>query len=252
MGNDMFNDEQLASARDALGAGVKNNPRVGHPPGTVEEALSWLNRLAHGEPDLHLVSLRHAVGFAQKEIAALRLALETATREAEEERRTAEAAVKFLGRIAEVTWEAGLPSGDREQTLKNVRALVSRPAPPADAAREAVPRGFPPSLIREATEEAKTWLSAPYSNHGPQAVVDARGIMFRLLSVIHEFTAASVLSISGMHDTCDLCQRDIPDGCYAVFCGECEDGMRAAFDGVKRALAPAPAPAPSTPAKEKP
>ena len=65
--------------------------------------------------------------------AALRLALETATREAEEERRTAEAAVKFLGRIAEVTWEAGLPSGDREQTLKNVRALAS----PADAAREA-------------------------------------------------------------------------------------------------------------------
>lgn len=71
--------------------------------------------------------------------AALRLALETATREAEEERRTAEATLKFLGRIAEVTWEAGLPSGDREQTLANVRALASRPAPPADAAREAVP-----------------------------------------------------------------------------------------------------------------
>lgn len=74
---------------------------------------------------------------AVDEIERLRLALETATREAEEERRTAEATLKFLGRIAEVTWEAGLPSGDREQTLKNVRALASRPAPPADAARQA-------------------------------------------------------------------------------------------------------------------
>lgn len=45
---------------------------------------------------------------------------------------------------------------------------------------------FHPSLVREVTEEAKTWLSAPYSNHGPHSIVDARGIMFRLLAVIHE------------------------------------------------------------------
>ena len=63
-------------------------------------------------------------------------AREEAEAEAEENRRTAEAAVKFLGRIAEATWNAGLPGGDREQTLKNVNALVSALAAEREAHEE--------------------------------------------------------------------------------------------------------------------
>lgn len=66
---------------------------------------------------------RKALVLAQ--FAALRSALAAAEREAEEHSRTAEAAVKCLGRIGEATWDAGLPGGDREQTLRNVTALVS-------------------------------------------------------------------------------------------------------------------------------
>lgn len=43
-------------------------------------------------------------------------------------RATEDAAVKFLGRIGEATWNAGLPGGDRDQTLKNVTALVAEAA----------------------------------------------------------------------------------------------------------------------------
>lgn len=46
---------------------VKNDPTVGHPPGTVDEALSWLNRTACGERGLHLVSLREAVRLVSRE-----------------------------------------------------------------------------------------------------------------------------------------------------------------------------------------
>ena len=47
---------------------VKNDPTVGHPPGTVDEALSWLNRTACGERGLHLVSLREAVRLVKCEM----------------------------------------------------------------------------------------------------------------------------------------------------------------------------------------
>ena len=38
---------------------------------------------------------------------------------------TADDAVKFLGRLAEVTWNAGYPGGDRDQTMRNLVALVA-------------------------------------------------------------------------------------------------------------------------------
>lgn len=50
---------------------MKNDPRVGHPPGTVDEALSWLNRTACGETGLHLVSLREAVRLVSRELKKL-------------------------------------------------------------------------------------------------------------------------------------------------------------------------------------
>lgn len=52
---------------------VKNDPTVGHPPGTVDEALSWLNRNACGEPGMHLVSLREAVRVVRREMDAIRV-----------------------------------------------------------------------------------------------------------------------------------------------------------------------------------
>ena len=65
MGNDMYNDEQPAHAK---AMSLKNNPRIGRSPGTVDEALSWLNRMAHGEPEMHLVSLRAAVDLVRREL----------------------------------------------------------------------------------------------------------------------------------------------------------------------------------------
>jgi len=47
---------------------LKNNPRIGHSPSTVDEALSWLNRMAHGEPEMHPVSLRAAVDLVRREL----------------------------------------------------------------------------------------------------------------------------------------------------------------------------------------
>lgn len=50
---------------------LKNDPKVGHPPGTADEALSWLNRNACGEPGLHRVSLREAVRLVSRELKRL-------------------------------------------------------------------------------------------------------------------------------------------------------------------------------------
>jgi hypothetical protein len=38
------------------------------------------------------------------------------------------------------------------------------------------------------------------------------------------------LQISGMHDSCDWCQREIPDGCYGVLCSECDTKAHDALD----------------------
>lgn len=46
------------------------------------------------------------------------------------------------------------------------------------------------------------------------------------------------LQISGMHDSCDWCQREIPDGCYGVLCSECDTKAHDALD-----TAPPPRPA---------
>lgn len=50
---------------------MKNDPKVGHPPGTADEALSWLNRTACGEPGMHLVSLRESVRLVSRELKRL-------------------------------------------------------------------------------------------------------------------------------------------------------------------------------------
>ena len=81
MGNDMYNDEQLAHAK---AMSLKNNPRIGHSPSTVDEALSWLNRMAHGEPEMHLVSLRAAVDLVRRELFATRVNRDEWRRHAEE------------------------------------------------------------------------------------------------------------------------------------------------------------------------
>ena len=51
---------------------------------------------------------------------------------------------------------------------------------------------------------------------------------------------ATPMQISGMHDSCDWCQREIPDGCYGVLCSECDTKAHDALD-------PAP---PSRPAQD--
>lgn len=38
------------------------------------------------------------------------------------------------------------------------------------------------------------------------------------------------MQISGMHDSCDWCQREIPDGCYGVLCSECDTKAHDALD----------------------
>ena len=96
----------------------------------------------------------------------LRLAMVTLADEAEQERRTAEAAVKFLGRIAEVTWDAGLPSGDREQTLKNARTLASRLAESEAKVASLVTQGL--AAIRK-TESAESRLAEREAWHQENA-----------------------------------------------------------------------------------
>lgn len=39
--------------------------------------------------------------------------------------RDADDAVKALARLAEITWNAGCPGGDREQTARNIRTIVA-------------------------------------------------------------------------------------------------------------------------------
>ena len=53
---------------------MKNDPRVGHAPSTTDEAISWLNRAANGEPGMHLVSLRESVRAVSREIDAIKKA----------------------------------------------------------------------------------------------------------------------------------------------------------------------------------
>lgn len=62
----------------------KNNPRIGHSPSDVDEALSWLNRMAHGEPEMHLVSLRAAVDLVRRELFTTRISRDKWRRHAEE------------------------------------------------------------------------------------------------------------------------------------------------------------------------
>ncbi len=64
---------------------LKNNPRIGHSPSTVDEALSWLNRMAHGEPEMHLVSLRAAVDLVRRELSTTRINRDEWRRHAEEQ-----------------------------------------------------------------------------------------------------------------------------------------------------------------------
>jgi hypothetical protein len=40
------------------------------------------------------------------------------------------------------------------------------------------------------------------------------------------------------NETCDLCQRAVPDGAVAVFCGACEDRLRADLDRAETIAAP--------------
>ena len=76
---------------------MKNNPMVGHPPGTVDEALSWLNRNACGEPGLHPVSLRESVRLLVREhetvaflMELLRVVVKTGTKDPRLDARIAE------------------------------------------------------------------------------------------------------------------------------------------------------------------
>lgn len=62
----------------------KNDPRIGHAPGDIDEALSWLNRMAHGEPEMHLVSLRRAMDLVRRELFATRINRDEWRRQAEE------------------------------------------------------------------------------------------------------------------------------------------------------------------------
>ena len=62
----------------------KNDPRIGHVPDDIDEALSWLNRMAHGEPEMHLVSLRGAMDLVRRELFATRINRDEWRRHAEE------------------------------------------------------------------------------------------------------------------------------------------------------------------------
>ena len=62
----------------------KNDPRLGHAPDDIDEALSWLNRMAHGEPEMHSVSLRKAVDLVRRELFATRINRDEWRRHAEE------------------------------------------------------------------------------------------------------------------------------------------------------------------------
>lgn len=53
----------------------------------------------------------------------------------------------------------------------------------------------------------------------------------------HARPESTPMQISGMHDTCDWCQREIPDGCYGVLCSECDTKAHNAL--------PAPPPRPA-------